>query len=156
GVIIRSQDYGASWSPPLKSQTTTQLRAVWGSGPSDVYAVGATGTIVHSDDGGVTWTARQSGTTSNLWGIWGASSSDIYIVGDPGTARHSEDGGVTWQECTGIPAMAVEGVTGVSQGQVFAAVAGGPGVGAIIQANDGDTSWSTSISSSDYIVGVWA
>jgi hypothetical protein len=45
------------------------LVAVWGSGPSDVWAVGTLGAIVHFD--GRSWSASKSGSTKNLSGVAG-------------------------------------------------------------------------------------
>src|SRR5262249_59702673 len=92
-----------SWGP-LPSSTTASLRAVWGATPSDVYAVGANGTILHNPNAGpgVTtgWTKSTHGT-STLCAIWGSSPSDMYIVGEaPAVILHSTNHGATWAETT--------------------------------------------------------
>src|SRR5262245_19480899 len=38
------------------------LTAIWGNGTGDLYAAGFEGTILHSGDGGDTWTIQKSGT----------------------------------------------------------------------------------------------
>ena len=65
--------------------TRRRCSGCWASGPSDVWAVGIDGTVLHFD-GGPTglWTAVPiSGTqpTATLTGVWGASSTDVWIVG---------------------------------------------------------------------------
>ena len=45
GAKIRRWD-GARWNS-LASQTTSDLRAIWGSGPFNIYAVGDNGTVLH-------------------------------------------------------------------------------------------------------------
>ena len=46
---------------------------MWGSGSSDVFAVGKAGTIVHYD--GAAWTIMASGTISDLNGVGGAAAT---------------------------------------------------------------------------------
>ncbi|MBN9161526.1 MAG: hypothetical protein J0I07_11215, partial [Myxococcales bacterium] len=62
---------------------TADLHAVWGTGPNDVWAVGAEGTILHFD--GVAWTVSSTGLGSgqevNLTGIWGSGPNDVWAVG---------------------------------------------------------------------------
>ena len=55
-------------------------RSVWGSGASDVWAVGDSGTILHWD--GSAWTSASSGTTFALFGVWGSGANDVWAVGD--------------------------------------------------------------------------
>jgi len=66
----------------VSSSPTNFLNGVWGSGASDVWAVGDFGTIVHWN--GNAWTSVSSGTTNYLSGIWG-SASDVWVVGSSGT-----------------------------------------------------------------------
>jgi hypothetical protein len=63
---------------PLPSNVT--LRALWGSGPDDVFAVGAN-TILHWD--GAAWNPMSfnHGEPVILGGIWGSSTSDVFAVG---------------------------------------------------------------------------
>jgi photosystem II stability/assembly factor-like uncharacterized protein len=78
-----------AWRPQT-SNTTQGLRGVWGSSASDVYVVGAQGTILHSRGDGV-WTPQTSGTAKDLHAIWGAGPHDLYAAGDV-LLRSSGDG----------------------------------------------------------------
>jgi hypothetical protein len=78
---------GSVWTS-VSSGTTNNLWGIWGSGASDVWAVGNSdvafvGTILHWD--GSAWTSVSSGTTSHLYGVWGSGPSDVWAVGDGGT-----------------------------------------------------------------------
>lgn len=66
---------------PIKA--TTLLYGVWGSSPSDVWAVGLGGEIFHWN--GSEWLRNESGTTERLRGIWGSGASDLWAVGASGT-----------------------------------------------------------------------
>jgi hypothetical protein len=75
------------------SGTTQQLRAVWGSSASDLYAVGWQGTILHSTGDGA-WVAQASGTANDLQTVGGSSASDVYATGGNCTLLHSTGNGV--------------------------------------------------------------
>ena len=78
-VSVPSASPVVSWSPMI-SGTTRQLRGVWGTSPTDVYAVGSRGTILHYD--GTDWSAMVSPVDlESLNDVWGTSSDDIYAVG---------------------------------------------------------------------------
>ena len=62
------------------------LSAIWGSSPSDIYAVGTRGVIIHYD--GSSWNEMDSGTENDLLAVWGSSANDIYIAGADGTILH--------------------------------------------------------------------
>ena len=59
---------GKAWTTTptanLPVPSTTILKGVWGSGPSDVWAVGSAGKILHYD--GTTWTTSSSGASHDL------------------------------------------------------------------------------------------
>jgi hypothetical protein len=97
GAIRHATD-GHSWNTET-SGTTNELWGIWGSGPSDVYAVGDKGTILHDKSG--TWTAETSGTSGTLYGVWGASASDVWAVGEGGTILHSAGDGKWAPEMSG-------------------------------------------------------
>ncbi len=74
-----------AWS--LQTSPTTEiLYSVWGSSDSDVFAVGANGTILHYN--GTSWSLQDTPTTETLYGVWGSSSSNVFAVGVNGTVLH--------------------------------------------------------------------
>ncbi len=73
GIIVRSEDGGATWKTP-KSSTTNGLNSI--SGASDgkrLWAVGDGGAIVESDDGGVNWFSLGSNSKHLLSAIFAAA-----------------------------------------------------------------------------------
>jgi len=104
GEIFRFD--GQSWKPISKHLPLVNFRDVWGSDPSDVYAVGASdtdtkGAIVHWDGG--SWNVMAtSDSLSPLTGIWGSAADDIWAVGAQGTVAHWD--GQQWSR-TPFPAM---------------------------------------------------
>ncbi len=82
-AVVQANGDGGTWSP-MPSSIATDLRGVWGSSSTDVFAV-AGSTILHYD--GSTWNSmRQTG--GDLRGIWGTSSTDVFAVGNTGTILH--------------------------------------------------------------------
>lgn len=86
-----------AWSA-VDTQSTGTLHAVWGSGPSDVWAVGDFGTIRHGGAGRPRWSVVASPTTKALRGVWGSAPDDVWAVGDDGTLLHYD--GVAWEAST--------------------------------------------------------
>lgn len=64
---------------------------------NNITVVGSEGLILHSADGGTTWTSRPSGFTDNLRRIRYFSPTLGVILGNSGYALTSTDGGTSWQ-----------------------------------------------------------
>jgi len=69
------------------------------AGPSDVFAVGDLGLILHYD--GAAWHPMASGTTKVLLDVWGRSSHDVYASGRGGVMLHFD--GSSWSAVDGAP-----------------------------------------------------
>lgn len=90
---------GAPLGPLPSLDKTLDLKAVWGAGANDVWAVGSNGLIVHYN--GTSWTNQKSGVTENLTGIDGSSNHDIWVCGDMGSVLHWD--GKTWSVASSTP-----------------------------------------------------
>jgi hypothetical protein len=108
---------GIAWT--AATTTSYQLRGIWGSSASDVWAVGMNGAVVHWDD--KTWTSLSAGPRfTNYRGVGGTGPNDVWFVAD---------GGVLWQWGVG-PSQALtnndlSAVVATSSGEVWAVGAGG-------------------------------
>jgi hypothetical protein len=107
---------GSSWSTMPVSVTNKHLRAVWGSEPGNVFAVGVAGTIVHWD--GKTWAAMSSGSSKEFFSVWGSGPRDVYVVGEAGTILHFD--GETWSPMQSGTTASLLRVRGSGRGDVFA------------------------------------
>jgi cysteine-rich repeat protein len=103
---------GASWTPQTGFP---ELQAITGTSATDMFAVGAAGTIVHFD--GVSWSAQTSNTTAFLRAVWAAAPDDVYAVGDAGTVVHYD--GSTWSVEDPGTKLDLRAVAGSSGGDVF-------------------------------------
>ncbi len=96
----------AGWTSVAPAISTKTLYAVWGTSPSDVYAVGNTGTILHFN--GTDWSAETSNTTGQLLSIWGSSPTNIYVVGreesgaNRATLLRKKTSGTAWEFETAV------------------------------------------------------
>ncbi len=112
------------WSAQYPAAVT--LFGVWGTSPTDIYVVGALGTILHYD--GTDWRAMTSGTSDYLVAVWGSSSSDVYAHGCPAydpnlpnyrcTTLHCD--GTEWSEMASGYPRHLMGVWGTSSTDVYA------------------------------------
>ena len=127
---------GSAWSVSLLTTVGT-LNGVWGSGPSDVWAVGVDessggveGEIRHWDRS--TWSVFPHPPTSTLRSVWGSSPTDVWAVGDGGVTvgngiLHWD--GSAWSSVTSV--WGLSGVWGSGASDVWA-------VGREILHSDGD------------------
>ncbi|HEX5922393.1 MAG TPA: YCF48-related protein, partial [Baekduia sp.] len=92
---------GWQWGNPLPQGNT--LRSISFAGP-DGYAAGEFGTLLHTTDGGATWSGLLSGTFTNLTEVQAIDAQAVFAAGGC-VARRSDDGGATF---TRVPFTPVE------------------------------------------------
>lgn len=84
GVVFRYD--GTQWRSE-QSGTTRFLFGNWSSSPSNGFAVGENGVIIHSAGPGKRWTSTTV-RADNLFGVWGSSGEDVFAVGEGGKIFH--------------------------------------------------------------------
>ena len=102
GFVFVSRNEGNSWLIESTYVSST-IRSIFIAAPmlsptpgfplGDAYAVGDSGTILHSTNNGQTWVRQPSGTTENLYGVVFTDSLTGTIVGANGTILHTTTGG---------------------------------------------------------------
>ena len=81
GCSMRLQNgFWKSW------KTSTFMAGVWGTGPTNVFAVGDKGTLQRFD--GLQWNTEAIGTGLPFPDIWGTSATNVFIVGSNGMILH--------------------------------------------------------------------
>ena len=97
GHILVSSDEGANWQQALVP-TRSILTAVTVAGDGHLWAVGHDAVIVHSNDGGVTWTRRHFDPDANapLLDVWFENEQHGLAIGAYGLFLETRDGGNTW------------------------------------------------------------
>ena len=134
------------------SGTTTLLRGVSAVDANTAWAVGDTGTILHTTDAGTTWTA-QSGTTNDLRDVSAVDANTAFAVGFTGTILHTTDAGTTWTTQTSGTTIALLAVSAVDANTAFVVGDGGT----ILHTTNAGTTWTTQTSgTTNLLVGVSA
>lgn len=149
GAMYTTTDDGAHWTKlaaPSATGTTAYLYGVWASSATDVYAVGAMGTIVHSTNG--TTFTKYAGTnappaTTTFQDVFGSPTLGVYAVGYDAPSSpmrviyRSTDHGATWAPVT------VTGLTGAAGELLTAFALGGDvwigGDSGVYHSTDGTT-----------------
>ncbi|WP_146651716.1 hypothetical protein [Labilithrix luteola] len=89
---------GASFCPMMTGiDPRRALMGIWGTGPTDVWAVGTNGTILHWD--GTAWVLTPSDTNQALFAVTGRSATDVWAVSSRAVVLHSNGfagGTATW------------------------------------------------------------
>src|SRR5207253_8525905 len=133
---------GTSWTPQT-SGTTQELNGVWGSGATDVFAVGDRGTILLYD--GTNWTTQRTGTAADFFkGVWGSGPTDVFAFGyDRANAANLllHDNGVSWSAQASGTGCGLSGLWGRGAADVWA-------VGCGTVRDYGGASWSARASGS--------
>jgi photosystem II stability/assembly factor-like uncharacterized protein len=111
GTVLRSVDGGERWSHQ-PTPTNETLYAVSFGDESRGWAVGAAGTLLYSDDAGVSWTSLSVQLPADefqdarpldipLFDVSAVSGHEAWAVGDFGVVLHTKDG--TQWEVVAIP-----------------------------------------------------
>ena len=97
GHILRSADNGASWEL-TPTPTRAVLTGVCFPDPQHGWAVGHDAVILHTEDGGRTWTKQYQGTDLQVsfLDVHFLDAQTGYVVGAYGQFLATADGGRTW------------------------------------------------------------
>ena len=95
GSIFATENAGVSLDRP-QSGTTENLTDIQMIG-EDGWIVGYDGVILHTADGGKTWTKQDSPSALSLEALYFHDAQNGWAVGWAGTVVHTVDGGKKWQ-----------------------------------------------------------
>ncbi len=132
GYVWKSSDFHTGVTVVDKGVSTTQnLLAVHGRGDK-LVAVGATGTVIHSNDRGDNWgVAAATPGAEALYSVAVVSDSIWWVGGPGGAVYYTLDGGNSWAQKT------VPGLSGQVQGIYFV----NDEVGFVVGQNSFATTW---------------
>lgn len=92
------------------------VRAVWGSSPSDVWVAGANTPMLHWDDSGSGWT-RVAATLSTYNDLWGTGPNNVYAVAQAGGVERWD--GSLWRRITVSGPAELHGVYGFGPSDIW-------------------------------------
>jgi photosystem II stability/assembly factor-like uncharacterized protein len=95
-ISVRVSRSGWAWGNPTpQGNSLTAIDFLAGRG----YAVGASGTALRTDDGGLTWSGLATGTSANLNRLQIIDPNTVVVLGADGCVlRRTNDGGQTFQK----------------------------------------------------------
>jgi photosystem II stability/assembly factor-like uncharacterized protein len=99
----RSTDGGTNWSTLAPAKANLQGAAAWDA--DRWVAVGTSGTVLRTSDGGSTRSTVAVGTSQSLWAVVAAGNGVAVLAGDASTLLRTTDYGATWSPVTS-PAVA--------------------------------------------------
>jgi photosystem II stability/assembly factor-like uncharacterized protein len=112
GTMVHTEDGGKTWTTSRISETVTLPESALDTGvePGDVnlyalafgdadhaWIVGEFGTIVASDDGGLTWHQQHTPIESTLFGVRFTDAKHGFAVGIDSVILATDDGGANWR-----------------------------------------------------------
>jgi len=136
-LSYRGVSSGGTWHEQALG-VNVELRDVFAVSASRAYAVGQSGSVLATLDGGTNWSPQSSGTTSFLRGVHFVSSTRGWIVGDDATILRTTNGGGTWTAQTSPPS------SGALYGVHFVDSTNGTAVGdngLILRTTNGGATW---------------
>lgn len=85
-----------TWQVVRESSGDVHYSALHFADRNHGWAVGDSGTILHTGDGGNTWEYQQSGTPNSIRDVYFVDNRMGWAVGRNNTMLHTTDGGLSW------------------------------------------------------------
>jgi photosystem II stability/assembly factor-like uncharacterized protein len=121
-MLLLCSEAQAQWSSQT-SGTANNLRGVHFISDNVGWAVGFSGTILNTTDGGTNWTAQTSNTTANLLGVRALDANVVWAAG-AGAIVRTTDGGGNWTAFPGPASEFINTIFPVSATVALAPVSG--------------------------------
>jgi photosystem II stability/assembly factor-like uncharacterized protein len=163
GCILKTTDAGTAWNPLSHPEIPNGLLGVCFANSMHGWAVGYDSTIIHTTDGGNTWTKQNyvvfSESQTFLESVFCTDTNTAWIVGGNGTILHTDDGGETWiRQSSGqyqgmFDIFFINADTGYVVGGSCEGCTGDP-TGYILQTTSGGNSWTT-LTKPDTVMGFY-
>ena len=134
--VTHLQVNAQSWTAQ-SSVTINQLNSVLFTNSIHGFAVGSSGSILTTNDGGTSWSTQNSGTINSLTCAYFKSPSLGWAVGLAGTILKTSDGGTTWTAQTSGTSNNLSSVCFTSDMKGFAVGA----KGTILATSNGGSTW---------------
>lgn len=147
GVQYNSTNAGLTWELKSLTNTTSNLSTICAKDENEIYAGGASGTLIKTTDGGTTWTSIKPANTSEVTDIKLDASGKIYFTTASGSIYSSINGGVSWSS----KSPSVRSLQEISFGSLTQGVACGINSGStltVFYTTDGGSSWPVSTGAS--------
>jgi photosystem II stability/assembly factor-like uncharacterized protein len=136
--LLMSKDHGANWQAgTLRRPPDSILLRMSFANDQLGWAVGESGTVQRTIDGGATWALQEAPTRKLLYDVAAIDDSHAWAVGAGGTILRTVDGGRNWYEQSSGVAQALRAVHFVDLQRGWAVGA----KGTIISTSNGGARW---------------
>ncbi len=139
--LVSSDGWSARTGGVASTTTLNDVTAV-PSSTTTAWAVGSSGTIYKTTDGGFTWAPQTSGVSVALNGANAADANTAWAVGASGTILKTSNGGTSWAAQTSGTTETLNAVFAFDTSTVYAVGASGT----ILKTSNGGTSWAAQTS----------
>lgn len=137
GCFLESSDGGESWSERRINEEDMHFNHLARTASGRLYIAAESGTLLRSDDDGVTWKELPSPYSGSFFGTLSLGGEVVLAFGLRGNLFRSENGGESWFEIdTGTEALLGHGVV-LADGSVVVSGLGG----AVLESRDGGKSF---------------
>lgn len=92
------------------SGTGFDLYSVFAVDANTVFAIGNSGTIIKTTNGGINWNILNSGTTDSLFSIFFTDGSTGFACGSLGLVLRTTNGGLNWSSIIVIPSPTLRSI----------------------------------------------
>lgn len=155
GFVQATADSGSHWNVQAADLAKGgDWLGVRGIDESRAFAVGTSGVVLGTDDGGTTWTQRFSATGSELHAITFADASHGWVVGTDASGKGlvlaSTDGGASWAVQSNPAPAELSAVCFIDTIHGWAA-----GRGGVMRTSDSGVTWSAVGSPAGAPAGSW-
>lgn len=96
-LLVRTMNGGQTWEAQRVGNGDKALSSVECVNPERAWLVGEDGIILHTEDGGASWSRQESGTKATLLRVR-SFGDDGWAVGLDGTLLRTRDGGAMWAQ----------------------------------------------------------
>lgn len=143
GRISTARNYDPSWRWEHPLPQGNQLNGMSFVATDTGWAVGRSGVVLKTTDGGNAWQFQDAGVYRDWSAVSFASTSTGWVVGDRGTIKRTGDGGSTWTTQTAAVSSTLRGVASVGVAQAIAVGDASGGSATIRFTTNGGTAWSS-------------
>lgn len=136
--ILRTTNGGESWS---LNPTPEDMESVYFINASEGWACGNDGYMIHSTNGGQSWTAQTTNAGDKLRDVWFADANNGWTGGKNGLFFHTTDGGAHWNPQATPIADDIHGINFLDAQTGWICSQRGK----VAYTNDGGASWETQL-----------
>ena len=114
------------------------------------WAVTGGADVLHTTDGGATWTDQATGENDSLYAVRFISATEGWATGDWGTILHTVDGGATWERQVGATLDTLYDIEFVDADHGWLI-----GMASVLATTDGGATWTLQIGDAIFTDWYW-